>query len=55
MIDVPVRDLRAGLQALCPGLIHELVPGCRREGKVFGRAESHTGGRTFALVVQDLE
>ncbi|PPQ39357.1 Toprim domain-containing protein [Rhodoblastus acidophilus] len=35
MIDVPVRDLRAGLQALCPGLIHELVPGCRREGNVW--------------------
>jgi hypothetical protein len=35
MSAVSVRDLRAGLQGLCPGLLHELVPGMRREGTVW--------------------
>lgn len=34
MSSVSPRELRVLLQARCPGLIHELVPNCRREGNV---------------------
>lgn len=48
MNSIPVGEIKALLQGRCPGLLHSLVPGLRREGNVFSapnptRAEKSRG------------